>query len=186
MRRQTALGDHAERATERRLDPFALPVSLTLPMAGRPPGAASSATIDRSAAVLSLPSGLETIPVRSYRGVAVRMAATEQGDLTVILELHHADPDLSVPLLVVSDPTEIAADWQAWSRALGLPMLLIEADGSVSRPVQTLGGIVPGTPKPRRMHSYFADRRPRFLARRKPGSRHGAGRLQADEIIARD
>jgi hypothetical protein len=41
-------------------------------------------------------------------------------------------------------------------------------------------------PKPRRRHSYFAARRPRFLVRRKVGVRSAAARLDAArEIIAR-
>jgi hypothetical protein len=41
-------------------------------------------------------------------------------------------------------------------------------------------------PQPRRRHSFFADRRPRFLVRRKNGRPGRLERLSAHEIIARD
>ena len=49
------------------------------------------------------------------------------GDVTVTLELLHTDAMLCVPLLVAGDLDDVAADWRAWSEALGLPMLMIEA-----------------------------------------------------------
>ena len=138
-------------------------------------GVATSATIDRNLAILTRPSGSLTLPVKAFRGVAVRMEMVgPTGELSVVLELNHADPSLSLPLIVAGDPAEVAADWQAWSRCLGLTMLLIEQDGSITRPIKTLGAIVPGSPKPRRMYSFFAGRRPRFLARRRTGWVRGA------------
>ncbi len=188
MRRQEAFdGTAAEANRDQRLDPFALPVTYAVPMAGRPPGVATSATIDRNLAILTRPSESLTLPVKAFRGVAVRMEMVgPTGELSVVLELNHADPSLSLPLIVAGDPAEVAADWQAWSRCLGLPMLLIEQDGSITRPIKTLGAIVPGSPKPRRMYSFFAGRRPRFLARRKTGWVRGAEILRTDEIIARN
>jgi hypothetical protein len=43
--------------------------------------------------------------------------------------------------------------------------------------VQRLGRLNVAEPRPRRMHSFFADRRPRFLARRKTGRAR-------DEVVA--
>lgn len=185
MRRQTAF-DGAAVAGRTRLDPFALPVSYAVPLAGRPPGAATAATIDRAMAVISRPAGRMSLPIRAFRGVAVRISAGPDGDLTALLELNHSDASLSLTLLVADDPAELAADWKAWSRCLGLPMLLIEPDGKTTRPVETMGRVEIQAPKPRRMHSYFASRRPRFLARRKAGWQRDAERLPGAEIIARD
>lgn len=187
MGRQAAFGgDTAGADHSGRPDPFALPVTLAMPRAGRAPGAATAASIDRNQVVLGGPSGTAVLPLRAFRGIAVRMTATAEGALSVVLELNHPDPMLRIPLRTADDPTDVAADWQAWSRALGLPMLLVEADGSVSRPFPPNGVAIAGTPKPRRMHSYFADRRPRFLARRKAGWHRDGECLALDEIIARD
>ncbi len=144
------------------------------------------ATIDHDFAVLTRPNGRMSLPIRAYRGIAVRIGANGNGDLTALLELNHADAALSLTLLIADDPAELAADWKAWSRCLGLPMLLIEPDGKTTRPVETLGHVEIQAPKPRRMHSYFAGRRPRFLARRKTGWQRDTDRFVGDEIIARD
>ena len=185
MRHQTApSGLPAE--GKRRLDPFALPVSFAVPSTGRLPGEANSATVSRDIVAIVGRSGVRSTPTASYRGIAVRMQPTEAGSLAVLVELNHADPDLSVTLMSADDLVDVAADWKAWSRCLGLPMLLIEADGSITRPVMTLGPIEVAAPKPRRMHSYFANRRPRFLARRKTGWNREQSPVSGAEIIARD
>lgn len=143
-------------------------------------------TVDRDRVSISGRGGTKVIPISSFRGIAVRMQPTDSGDLAVLVELNHLDPSLSQTLMAADDLVDVAADWKAWSRCLGLPMLLIEADGSITRPVTTLGPIEVATPKPRRMHSYFASRRPRFLARRKTGWERKQAALDGAEIIARD
>jgi Family of unknown function (DUF6101) len=100
--------------------------------------------------------------------------------------LLHSDPSLTLGLSVTEDPNEVAEDWQAWARALDLPLLVIGQDGSVGEPLAQIGGVIIGAPKPRRRHSYFAGRRPRFLTRRKTGNRDRMVRVEGREIIARD
>jgi len=165
-----------------RLDPFALPVRS----AGQSPF-----TIERERVVLvrkgrgGQPAVTVSVPVKSYAGVAVRMAATDAaGGLEVVVELLHSDPQLTLPLIVADEPEDIAADWQAWGQALNLPLLVIEQDGTVKAPLERIGGLVLGAPKPRRRHSFFAGRRPRFLARRKPGRFSVIEVLAGREIIA--
>ena len=96
----------------------------------------------------------------------------------------HRDPALTLPLVVAGEPEDVAADWQAWGRALNLPLLVVEQDGTVSRPVERLGAVAVARPRPRRRHSFFAGRRPRFLTRRKPGRGESTERLAGREIIA--
>lgn len=162
-----------------------LPVGLVNVSVGEPSGSAISATIDGDSVAVRRPAGTTTASLRSYRGVAVRMAPTN-GKLAVVLELNHADPMLTVPISIAENPEDIAQEWRIWSQNLNLPMLLFEADGSITRPVNTLGQLEIAQPKPRRMHSYFASRRPRFLARRKAGWPKGQAQLRGREIIARD
>ena len=137
-----------------------------------------SVTLDERGAVLRriLPqSGLPlsfALPTRAFKGVAA-------------LELHHEDPDLSIPLLVAHDLSDIAADWRSWSVAFRLPMLMVEADG-VARPLEEHIGPIRREPAAeRRRHAYFADRRPRFLVRRKTGSLGVTMKIEGKEIIAR-
>jgi hypothetical protein len=168
-----------------RLDPFALPVSFAVPPAGKPPGAATSAVLDIDKVIVSRPGGQLALPIRAYRGIAARMATTD-GAVRVVLELNHRDPTLTLTLAAADEPADLAADWLAWSRALRLPMLIIDHNGMISRPEAMVGALRTKAPKPRRMHSYFAARRPRFLARRKPGWQRPVEIVSGDELIARD
>ena len=91
------------------------------------------------------------MPVSAYRGVAVRMFAEgEEGNLRVVVELMHSDASLSLPLVVAGEPEEAAADWIAWGKALNLPLLVVEQDGTVSSPVDRVGGVAALKPGARR------------------------------------
>ncbi|MBB5752101.1 DUF6101 family protein [Prosthecomicrobium pneumaticum] len=177
-----------------RLDPFALPVRFEAPLPA-PRGGAVPAQIylDRAQAVMKRRIGgvpaMLAFPIRAYRGVAVRMTADAEGRVRTVIELMHRDPALSLPLVVaddLGDGEDVAADWQAWGRALGLPLLIVDTDGAVREPVARLGGLDIGAQKPRRLHSHFAARRPRFLKRRKVGRAGPQPVLCGREIIARD
>jgi hypothetical protein len=99
----------------------------------------------------------------------------------------HRDPALSIPLIIADDPADVGADWQSWSRILGLPLLLVLPDGSIEKPVDHIGAMRKLPTRPRRRHSFFAGRRPRFLTRRKTGLKRGEIEiLDGREIIARD
>ena len=106
------------------------------------------------------------------------------GELTVTLELHHEDPELCVPLLVARDLVDIAADWRSWSDRFDIPMLMVEADGVARLLEEHLSSLRTQGSQPRR-HSYFADRRPRFLVRRTTGKLGVQMKIDGREIIAR-
>ncbi|MDO9415703.1 DUF6101 family protein [Pararhizobium sp.] len=172
-----------------RLDPKRFPQQVTYALRGH----SSDVTInlDERGAVLRkiLPSsGLPlsiALPARAFKGVAARAIDHGNGDVTVTLELHHEDQDLCIPLLVAHDLADIAADWRSWSEAYNIPMLMVEADG-VARPLEEhLGDVRTRAVKPRRRHSFFADRRPRFLVRRSTGSLGVQMKIDGREIIAR-
>ncbi len=168
-----------------RLDPHTLPVRSFAEA-----GAATAAAfvIEHTHAVVRRAAGdTVTVPVAEYRGVAVRMESTgDNGEVRAYVELLHADASLTLPLAVTDDPYDIYADWQAWAKALDLPLLVVGQDGSVGGPLAGMGGIIAARPQPRRRHSFFAQRRPRFLARRKAGRPGAAPRVEGREIIARD
>lgn len=177
-------------ATALRLDPARFPQSLSYTVSGAQGDV--TITIDERGAVLRkiLPgSGLPlsiALPARAFKGVAARAIDHGNGQVTVTLELHHEDPDLCIPLLVAHDLCDIAADWRNWSVAFRIPMLMVEADG-IARPLEEhLGEVRARPPKPRRRHSYFAERRPRFLVRRSTGSLGLMMKIEGREIIARD
>ncbi len=172
-----------------RLDPFRLPQAVSY--AARDDFGDVTFVIDRRGAtvrrVLAM-SGLPAtviLPAQAFKGVAARAIEDEDGTVTVTLELMHADPMLSVPLLVAENLDDIAADWRAWSSAYGLPMLLVEADGVARTLEESMGGLKTSRPRLRRQGRVTLNRRPRFLARRKAGSLGVRLVVSGEEIIAR-
>lgn len=172
-----------------RLNPFHLPQVVSY--ASRDDLGDVSFTITERGAVMrrwltlsALPISV-ALPARAFKGVAARAVEDEEGAITVTLELLHADPQLSVPLLVAHDLEDVAADWRAWSEAYGLPMLLVEEDG-VARPLEeTLGEVKVAATKNRRQGRATYRRRPRFLARRRTGGLGMRLVIEGREIIAR-
>lgn len=185
MRRQAVLGETFADMSgpAERPDPYLLPARFAAVLRG---GAAARVVLDGERVTIAAGGRTVALPLQHYRGVAVRMeaGAGDAGILSVILELNHADPRLSVTLAVADDPAGIVADWQAWARSLALPMYVVEADGSLTEPIPHLGAVKVSAPAPRRRHSYFAARRPRFLVRRKTGWDSGAERVTGEEISA--
>jgi hypothetical protein len=174
---------------ELRLDPMRLPQAVSY--ATRDDLGDVTFTIDHRGAVIRrileksrLPATV-VMPAHAFRGVAARALEDADGHVTVTLELHHDDPMLSVPLLVAHDLDDVAADWRAWSDAYRLPMLLIEADGIARTLEESLGVVKKGPPAERRKGRVAAQRRPRFLARRKAGDLGLRLIVDGEEIIAR-
>lgn len=122
------------------------------------------------------------LPARAFSGVAARAIEDDAGNVTVTLELHHADPMLCVPLLVAQDLDDVAADWRAWADAFRLPMLLIESDGVARTLEESLSAATRNAA--RRQGRPTHNRRPRFLARRKTGSLGLRLVVDGEEIIA--
>ena len=158
-----------------RLDPLSLPQSFRY-RTGLPGEAGEAAVVlDRASARISrrLPSGLPMatqMAIESFEGVAVRMAPID-GEVMIVLEILHRDPLLSLPLMVTREMDDVVADWRAWGRVLCLPLLMVEADGSYHPVEARIGAVHVLSPKPRRRRTILARRRPRFLTRRRMGTR---------------
>ncbi|MGH6775017.1 DUF6101 family protein [Brucella tritici] len=175
---------------ELRLDPFHFPQVVSY--ATHDGSSDVTFTINERGAVIRqvLPSsGLPmsiALPANAFVGVAARAVEDEFGEITVTLELMHGDPQLSVPLLVAHDLTDVAADWRAWAASFNLPMMLVEEDG-VARPLyESTGAVRTSQPQARRQGQEPRRRRPRFLARRKTGTLGVRLVISGKEIIARN
>ena len=156
---------------DHRIDPRALASGRIYEVGGR------RFSLDRRGAVIDRDEALaNAVPSRAFRGVAARAAEDAAGIVTVTLELMHDNPALCVPLLVANDLDNVAADWRDWSRFFSLPMLMVEADGSVST-METEPRAPTRRPRP--------TGRPRFLARRRAGPMGVTLRIDGAEIIAR-
>jgi hypothetical protein len=129
------------------------------------------------------------MPVKSYRGVAIRLTG-EAGGLptSIAVVLEHADPALSLSLYCSAERDDIVSEWQSWGRVLGLPLLVAEGDGSLREPFVRLGAlrIEPPTGRRRRRNA-IARRRPSRLLRRRPGKLSTVPVVHRDEreIVAR-
>lgn len=175
---------------EFRLDPTRLPQQVSY--ATRETGEAVEITVDRRGAVLKraveshdIPFNI-ALPNQAFRGVAARAMETGPESSLITLELLHEDESLCVPLRVGHELAEIAKDWQLWSELLSLPMMIVDNDG-VARSLEDSArtAVTMNEPHDRRHHSMFAERRPRFLARRRLGNLGVRLTVGGSEIIAR-
>lgn len=194
MRRQTTATGGTSPGSSRqfRLDPVALPLRYIAKLEEGGRRRESTIYLDGERAIVKCRSSIGApltvcLPVSAFEGVAVRMSPIgEGGDIEVVVELRHRDPALNLPLLVADDPADVADDWQAWGEVLGLPLLLVDQQDNVIVADGRSSALALLPPQPRRRHSFFADRRPRFLARRKRGRAGAAEQIAGREIIARN
>ena len=158
--------------TSRRLDPFSLPVRFE----------AADETADERRRVVDLHrervvvrrsvAGMRmalNMPVSAFRGVVIRLNQKDDAPPSAIdVVLEHGDPALSLPLFSSETADEIVAEWQAWGRVLGLPLLVAERDGSLREPFARIGALRIEAPTwRRRRRTTIARRRPSIRLRRR-------------------
>jgi hypothetical protein len=175
LRRQTELSGHSAGSSRAlRLDPLTLPVHFT----------ANDAVADEQVrhvelhrervilrrAVRGMRIALN-VPVQAFLGVSIRLMP--EGDDTpagIAVFLEHRDPALSIELYAAENSDDVVAEWQLWSRVLGVPCLVAGSDGALTEPFPRLGAVRCKAPaQRRRRRSPLSKRRPRFLARRRAG-----------------
>ena len=115
------------------------------------------------------------------------MPETDDQPAGVAVYLEHRDPALSIELYSAENSDDVVAEWQLWSRVLGVPALVAGSDGEFSEPFPRLGAVLCKAPaQRRRRRSPLAKRRPRFLTRRRAGvSRVVAARASASARSSR-
>lgn len=145
--------------------PVTLPAGVSL--AGRRDRAMS---VDISTDVVTVrPSAAMAVaaprPLSSFRGVAVTV---RRGEIEPVfnLSLLHENPRLSIPLSTGTEAAAVAREWQAWAKALDLPLIAVEADGTVHAELTALGVVLAERPSPRRKGSPLVGRRS-IVARRR-------------------
>ncbi|MEM7694701.1 MAG: DUF6101 family protein [Pseudomonadota bacterium] len=161
----------------RQADGITLPARLT--------GACGKISISRDGVRLA-ENAAATEPLSSYRGVAVTVAQKE-GKPLFSLTLAHEDGHNTVPLGESADASVIARQWQAWAKALSLPLIAIDPEGTVHAEMTAIGVVMAERPLPRRSGSPLVGRRSRYGRRRRnalPSPSAGV-KVAATEIIAR-
>lgn len=144
-------------------------------------GASVKRRLERSGLPLSI-----ALPARAFKGIAVRAVDLDPEQAFVTIEMLHEDPALCVPLCLGHDLPAIASDWKIWAELMDLPMLLVTGEGQVESLEESMDAVDMRTPFARRPHALFAERRPRFLARRRLGHLGVRLMVAGQEIIARD
>lgn len=109
------------------------------------------------------------VPVKEYYGVAVATRISEDGVLSSSIELIHADEDLNYRVFEEEGNHTVVAEWQNWGKQLGLPLFIRSGNGGLVPYSQHVGGVMVGQETNRRKLGPDANRRPRFLNRRKLG-----------------
>ena len=176
-----------------RLDPFALPVRYAARDGGAD-GQIRQVEIDRERVVLRRAvRGIRMnvgVPVaRISRRHHADAAAEGEEPAAIAVMLEHRDTGLSVPLFVASDGNDAVAQWKSWGRVLGVPLLVVEDDGSLREPFRRIGRVAVGCaraapPAPRRRQMTAASISDAAQDRTTVGR---AGRHRGEhEIIARN
>ena len=122
-----------------------------------------------------------TRPLSSYRGIAVRVERGESGPV-FHLSLLHDEAGHSVPLSAGTEVAPIARAWQAWAKALSLPLLAVASDGSVHAELTALGVVLAERPSDRRRGSALVGRRSPYARRRRAGPLRG--RLEDMPVVS--
>ena len=176
-----------------RLDPFALPARYAARDSGAD-GQIRQIELDHNRvvfmrAVRGIPMRVR-LPVNDFRGVTLRTLppdGTEPAAIAIVLE--HRDSALSVPLFVAPEGGDAMAQWKAWGRVLGMPLLVVESENSLREPFLRMGRVNAGASSARRKRrAAIRWRRPSILMRRKPGRPSAQPQVYRSEreIIARD
>lgn len=175
-----------------RLDPKMLPLRFRAPDA-EADGGERRVTLERSRVVVDRTVGSVAmriaVPISAFSGVAVRVrpgADPEQDRLEIVLA--HRDRALDVPLASSAPDGDGLAEWTSWSRALELPLLIEELDGTRRTTSARIGALEVSRPKPRRGRGFLKGRRTRFQAKRRTGelTPETAVHRGEREIIARN
>nr|WP_314261845.1 DUF6101 family protein [uncultured Devosia sp.] len=114
------------------------------------------------------------VPVTEFIGVAVATKISEEGVLTSSIELVHSDSELNYRVFEEEGNHSVVAEWQNWGKKLRLPLFIKAGDGAYMPYSQQVDGVMVGNTASRRKLVAEANRRPRFLNRRQPGSQPDA------------
>ena len=197
MRRQTQPHGLAARWPIRPLDldPSRLPVRYCLPVDSgsvHPRKARDLVEIKPGSIavkheVSGVPAVCRDFALEDFSGVAIRIEALDEefDSFAVSVNLHHSDPKLCFPLHMSREMKDVAVRWQSWARALQLPLLLPNPDGSWRESIERLGKLSVNSPHQRPTRLGMALRRSVISSVRELGDDRLVRSVAGREIIAR-
>ncbi len=198
MRRQTQPHGLAARWPIRPLDldPSRLPVRYCLPVDSGSDHARKArdlVEIRRDSIVVKhevsgVPAVCRDLALEDFNGVAIRVEALDEQfeSFAVSVNLHHSDPKLCFPLHMSRQMDDVGVRWQNWARALNLPLLLPNPDGSWREPVERIGKLSVNSPHQRPIRLGMASRRSVISSIREIGDQSLVRAVAGREIIARN
>ena len=120
-----------------------------------------------------------------WRGLAIGVDERD-GRFLYRVRMIHDDPRTATVIVQTQDEQEAIVAWRYWSASLRLPRLIERAPGLFHALEARFGALLVRPRAARRRGSPLLSRRPRRLAQRKPGRRHGLEIFSGErEIIAR-
>jgi hypothetical protein len=127
------------------------------------------------------------LPLDNFSGIAIRIECLDDEieDFAISVNLHHVDPKLCFPLFMSYDMSEVCARWQSWGRALKLPILLPEFDGSWREPIERFGKLKVNPPCVRPARLALNARRSAISSVRETGNMNMVHNIAGEELIAR-
>jgi hypothetical protein len=175
LRRHATTGRDTLAGSGQWLDPFALPLRFLRPDISADARVRVVDLHRERVVVRRALRGMRmalNVPVSCFLGVVIRIEPAAAGAAAVAaVVLEHHDPALSLTLCRAHDPGEAVGEWQSWGRALGLPLLVADADGQLHEPFPRVGALCTGIPcARRRSRSAVAARRPSLSLRRRAGA----------------
>ena len=134
LRRQPGFGRIAPAGSSRdeRLDPFRLPVRFAVDDNSADWGLRTVELASERVVLRRSLRGMKmtiSLPISNYLGIALQINRPASPNAAVELALEHSDRAFSVPLCRADHACDVVADWQSLSSVLGIPSLLVEADG---------------------------------------------------------
>jgi len=184
-------GHPAGSSRSARLDPFSLPARFAASDAAADERVRQVVLTRERVVVRRSLAGMRmalNLPLAVFAGVAIRVLVGECGACATVA-LEHKDPSLVLPLFESSEPDEAFAEWRAWGKVLGLPLLVAEEDGVLREPFARMGGVRIDSVRPRRRcRSALRRRRASLPLRRATGKLTEATPVHRGEreIIARN
>ncbi len=107
------------------------------------------------------------VPVSEYYGVAVSTIINDEGELMSEITLVHQDEELNYRVYKELGNQNVVAEWQNWGKKLRLPLFIRSGNGELMPYSSQVNGVLLGSCSQWRKNANLANRRPRFLNRRK-------------------
>lgn len=150
------------------VDPAGLPVRYELPgrtYFERAAGVKWAITLYRDHIVLWRDAAFMrhepiVVPMAEFESVTVRAAQPEPGSFRMTISLRNTVRGMEIPVYSADHTADVAALWDAWGRALDLPLEIVDADGTIRTPGDAMPPEAVVGRVARRVHDRRAAQRP--------------------------